>query len=583
MTQPTATEPDCRAVAEPQEADLSSKGVVARVLGAHPAWLGVTSGLLLAISYEPVGAWWLAWVALVPLLLLVRSERPARTVYLGAWLGGLSFWLIAVEWVRASDESAWPGWLALAFVLSFWWPVALGLIRVMVRRVGLPLMLAAPAAWIAVEYIRGLYPLNGFQWFFLGHSTYRLVPLIQVADLTGAWGLGVLVMLVNAWIVGLIEGPRFEIRPTGRRPARGQVIRTAVVFGSLGGSLVYGGVRLSNATFTQGPTLSLIQSDIPQIFGGGPGQGEVLRNFQALVARAVDDQPDVIVWPETMFPFGWIDIDPDLPRREFDRQVIAFSPDADPDRWAETGADVQSFLHSWTDEVNMPMIVGINTYYFRPAGLIRHNTALVLEPRTTRTSGYHKLHLVPFGEYVPLVQTIPWVLALTPFDADHMPNLDPGPEAATLRVGPWTFGAPICFEDSVPQVARRLAIDDEGEPVDILLNLSNDGWFRGTAAHQLHLANSVLRAVEFRVPVARAVNTGTTALIDGNGRILASLDPPDRDSLPGSAEGVLTVQVPLDDRSSLYLTTGDWLPIACLGLTIGAIPVALVRGRRRPA
>ncbi len=85
------------------------------------------------------------------------------------------------------------------------------------------------------------------------------------------------------------------------------------------------------------------------------------------------------------------------------------------------------------------------------------------------------------------------------------------------------------------------------------------------------------------MPVARAVNTGTTALIDGNGRILASLDPPDRDSLPGSAEGVLTVQVPLDDRSSLYLTTGDWLPIACLGLTIGAIPVALVRGRRRPA
>jgi apolipoprotein N-acyltransferase len=165
-----------------------------------------------------------------------------------------------------------------------------------------------------------------------------------------------------------------------------------------------------------------------------------------------------------------------------------------------------------------------------------------------------------------------------------MPSLDPGPGPSTLNLGPWRFGTPICFEDSVPHVARRLAAAPNGHPTDVLLNLSNDGWFRGTAAHQLHLASSILRAVELRMPVARSVNTGTSALIDGNGTVLASLDPPARDAPPNAAEGVLTVEVPLDPRTSFYMRTGDWLPIACLALCLGSVPIALglaLRDRRR--
>ncbi|WP_152049530.1 apolipoprotein N-acyltransferase [Tautonia marina] len=569
MSQPTAAEPTSRTVPAAPSAEPKP--------GLHPALLGAVSGLLLALAFEPTGAWWLAWVALVPFLRLVRSERPARSVFLGSWVGGLVFWLIAVEWVRASDPSAWPGWLALALVLSLWWPVALGLMRLMVRRLGVPLMIAAPAAWIAVEFVRGLYPLNGFQWFFLSHSTASLTPLIQVADLTGAWGLSLLVMLVNAWLAELIERPRWIQTPSGRRPARGQVIRTALVVVALASSLIYGAVRLSQAEFQPGPKVALIQSDIPQIFGGGPDPAEVLARFGRLVDQAATEQPNLIVLPETMFPYGWIAIDPDLPRAEYEAQLDRYSPGSDPDHWSHVGGEVRDMLHRWTDRINTPMIVGINSYFFQPGGLARYNTALLLQPQTTETQTYHKLHLVPFGEYIPWVKTIPWVLALTPFSADHMPSLDPGPKPSTLNLGPWRFGTPICFEDSVPHVARRLAAAPNGHPTDILLNLSNDGWFRGTAAHQLHLASSILRAVELRMPVARSVNTGTSALIDGNGTVLAALDPPARDALPNAAEGVLTVEVPLDNRTSLYMKTGDWLPIACLGLCLASLPIAAGR------
>jgi apolipoprotein N-acyltransferase len=579
MSQSIATEPIRQAEAEDDPGAVDSRR------GPHPVALGVASGLGLAMAYEPVGVWWLAWVALVPLLLLVRSARPARSVYLGAWLGGLAFWLVAVEWVRASDESAWPGWLALAGVLSIWWPASLGLMRVMVRRLGLPLMLAAPAAWIGVEYVRGLYPLNGFQWFFLGHSTYQLLPLIQVADLTGAWGLGVLVMLANAWAAELIERPRLvESAKGGRRPSKGLILRSAVVFGAIGGGLAYGSYRLSDARFEEGPRLALIQSDIPQVFGGGPDSRAVLETFRRLVERALADRPDVVVWPETMFPYGWFDVAGDLPDGAFDRQVGGMFPEADPDRLSEFGTEIRGLLHSWADQAGVPMIVGINSYVFRPEGPSRHNTALLLEPGSEATQSYHKLHLVPFGEYVPLVETIPWVLALTPFDADHMPNLDPGTGPSMLSTGGWTFSTAICFEDSVPQVARLLAGSPDGQAPDVLLNLSNDGWFRGTAAHQLHLANSVLRAVELRVPVARAVNTGTSALIDGNGRVLETLEPPVRGDSPNAAEGVLTVDVPLDPRTSVYARAGDWLPIGCLALALGCLPAAVGRsilGRRR--
>lgn len=545
--------------------------------GRHPAVAGIASALLLVMAYEPVGAWWLAWVALVPLMLLARdNRRSTRDLALGAWAGGLVFWLIAVEWVRKSDPGAWPGWLAMAFLLSLFWPAFVLLTRVAVRGLGVPMMLAAPAAWVALEFFRAYYPINGFQWFYLAHSQARQTWLIQFIDLTGAWGLSFLVALGNAWIVSLLTLPLLRPTPRGIRLTKPQTVRLAIFLGLLVAALIYGAVRLGSARFEAGPRLALLQSDVPQDFRRPRNPNAILREFEALVDQAVSvpkaERPDLIVWPETMFPGHWIEIDPDLPNDVFERQLRLLHSTDSPESWRRIGDDVRRLLHDWTDRVGIPMLVGITSYEFRREGLRRFNAVILFRPGSRDVQFYRKIHLVPFGEYIPLVESFPFVLAFTPFDPTHLPSLDSGPGGSAFTLDGLRFGAVICFEDGVPQVARAVMRANGPEP-RLLVNISNDGWFRATAAHRLHLDNSVLRAVEFRVPVARAVNTGISAIIDGNGRVLAEL--------PEARKGVLHGRVPLDPRGSFYRAAGPWLPWSCVGLTIAALPLAAIRRRQR--
>src|SRR5207245_1609768 len=127
------------------------------------------SGFLLWLAFPPAGWGWLAWIALTPLFLLIRSDKPRWAIYLGAWLGGELFWLLSIQWVRLSEpNTAWLAWLVMATVLSFWWPAFLVLARLGVRRLKLPLMLAAPVVWVALEFVRA-FIVSGFPWYYLAH------------------------------------------------------------------------------------------------------------------------------------------------------------------------------------------------------------------------------------------------------------------------------------------------------------------------------------------------------------------------------------------------------------------------------
>jgi apolipoprotein N-acyltransferase len=173
---------------------------------------------------------------------------------------------------------------------------------------------------------------------------------------------------------------------------------------------------------------------------------------------------------------------------------------------------------------------------------------------------------------VPLVVTFPWLTVLTPYRGEYVPSLAFGAGPRWLELGPYRFAAAICFEDTVPQVARRFFSEvPDGRQPDVLVNLSNDGWFGGSSEHEMHLAASIFRAVEFRVPLARAANTGISAIVDGNGRVLQALHTLE--------EGVVSGVVPLDDRTSHYTVWGDWLGLSCLAVTIGLVPLGLFRPR----
>jgi apolipoprotein N-acyltransferase len=543
----------------------------------HPVVAGLTSGLLLWSAFPPVEWSWLAWIALVPLFWLAIQAGPRIPLYLGAWSGGLVFWVLSVQWVRLTDPSAWLAWLAMALIFSLWWPGFLALARLSVIRLKLPLMMAAPILWVGMEYIRAFF-LTGFPWYYLGHSQYRFLTLIQIADTTSALGISFLIALVNAWFVDLLALPLVRTSARGTRLTARQTVRLWIVTLLMGGSLVYGAWRLSTAQFRTGPRLALLQTSFEQQYKMGGDPLVILERIEHLIGRAVTSQPrpDLIVWPETAYPYGYIAIDPATPSPELARQVGLISNQITVADWTYKKERIAEHLHDLTDRAGIPMLVGALYYDHRPDRFSKYNAAILFEPMVRTICVYNKIHLVPFGEFIPFLQTLPWLTVFTPYRNGYVPSLSFGQDPLTLSLGPYRMAIGICFEDTVPHVIRRFFRETpDGRQPDMLINLSNDGWFHGSSELDMHLAVSVFRTIEHRVPLARAVNTGISALIDGNGEI--------RDTLPRQTETVLSVTVPLDDRTSYYTAWGDWLGISCLAVTIGLVPMGFLRRGTRAA
>jgi apolipoprotein N-acyltransferase len=436
------------------------------------------------------------------------------------------------------------------------------------------MMVAAPVVWVALEYFRA-YAVTGFPWYYLAHSQHQVLPMIQVADFAGSLGVSFVVAVVNAWLVDVLTRPLLRPTVRGARLTPPQAVRIGVVAALVGGTLTYGAYRIGSARFRPGPRVALLQSSLIQRLKQSKSPNDIAMIYSNLVDRALrTERPDLIVWPETSYPYPYVEIAPKLDSAGLERQMKGLgSAMSAAERRSQQDA-IRNHLRGWTDQLKVAMLIGAVTYDHRPDGLLRYNSAILYQPGEAAVQSFHKLHLVPFGEYVPLVETFPWLIALTPYHGGHVPSLSFGPEPKWLALGPYRLAAVICFEDTVPQVVRRFFREaKDGRHPDLLVNMSNDGWFHGSSEHDMHLAVSVFRAVEHRVPMARAANTGISAIVDGNGRVV--------ESLPKLKEGVLTGVVPLDDRAALYSVWGDWLGQSCLAVTIGLVPMAVLWPRLR--
>jgi apolipoprotein N-acyltransferase len=565
------TEQQARTIESVKSADPSP--VALAPAWAVPFLLSITTALGLWLAFPPVSRGDLGWFALVPLFALVESTRPRWQVYLAAWLGGLVFWHLAIVWVTRAAPEAWAGWSVMATYLSLGWLLVMVIARWGVVGLGWPVALVLPVALLVEEYYRA-FTLSGFPWYYLAHTQWRNLPVIQIADLTGVWGVSYLLALVNGAIYEVVRLLLRARSGEAVRPSRSMLARLTVVGLLLVASLAYGAFRLNQPPFTPGPRLGLLQSDIPQDLKMSHDTNALLDSYARLIQKALDQRVDLIVWPETAYPRGYPVIAPNLGPDELDQQARVLNSAGTGPFWREKERLVRRELVEATDRLAVPMVVGSITYDFQPGGVKRFNSAILIEPGRGATGRYDKVHRVPFGEYIPGLDTFPWLVQLTPFEPDQVPRLDAG---AGIQVFDWNglrLATAICFEDSVPYVVRR----SFGQPgplrdPDILLNLSNDGWFRGTSELEMHLAASVFRAVENRVPLARAVNTGHTSIVDGNGAVVRVL--------PDSTADVLVSEIPLDPRTSLYSQWGDWLPRAAL-LTCGIGLLVSRRDRRHP-
>ena len=555
--------------------------------------LALASGGLLWASFYPLNWGWLAWFALVPLLGMVRVDAPPtrrvgspRSRFRRFWglvhthapvfqlygavlFCGLVFFVPVLQWMRVADDRMYATWLALALYCALYFPVAIFFLRFLDRRTRFPLIFTLPVVWTALEFLRA-HCISGFPWYFLAHTQHEVLPLIQISDVTGAYGLSVLVAAVNAvafellcrwgWFRGLFE-PNLPPVPSRIRLS----FQVGMVLCGFLGILTYGLVRMSEEDFTAGPNLLLIQSSVPQqirndAYSEGEGAASaVLTTYRDLTQRSLDNapKPDLIVWPESSLPRMWYELTPELELKRPD--LAAGAADSHMDAWRLARDWHAEFLVGGT--VSQVSQVGAKLWE------TRYNSAILIGEDGRLIGRYNKIHRVPFGEYLPFVDTFAWMKMFSPYDFDY--SVHPGETFNRFQLGKFTYGVLICYEDTDPALGRQYVVTTtEGPPVDFLVNISNDGWFDGTSEHEQHLATCRFRAVEARRAIARSVNMGISAVIDGSGRVVALPAP----SISGSKKmaGFVACNVPIDHRKSYYALGGDWLPWSCWILIAGA-------------
>lgn len=549
------------------------------------------TGLALWLSFAPVEAAPLAWVALVPLCLLLRAPHLPKRSYRVMYFAGVIWAIATVQWMRLGHPAMYGAVAAMGVYLAFYFPVFVALGRAACAA-GLPVWLACGLVWTSLEFVRA-YLLTGFPWYFLGHSQYRFLPLVQISDLTGAYGVTFVLACFSGCVAGQFSGrwlARLGLAAEAtvgdiQRDRRGVAVITCLLL--VAASYGYGVVRLNQPVQAkEGPVVALAQGNFtPETKHDPEMWRSMLLDHDLLTRRAAGLRPDLIVWPETMFPVPDRVVTDDLT----DDDLTAFLP---PDARGLNSTWAAQEISSWRDqqartlltnrsqEAGASLLIGLLTEVASDDGRRRYNSAAFIRPDVGYVGRYDKNHRVIFGEYIPLRSVFPWLAKVTPFGAGF--GIDAGDETVVFDSGKFSFAPIICFEDTVPQLVRRVVNtrSESGKLPDVLVNMTNDGWFRGSSELDQHLVTATFRCIETRRPMVRAVNAGISAFIDSSGRIrqpqhfqlmseetattiaefteVDSMIDPETGKRYRQVSALLCAQVPLDGRTTLYLKWGDW-------------------------
>jgi apolipoprotein N-acyltransferase len=501
--------------------------------------LAVLSGLLLAAGFPHIHLSLLSWVSLIPLLFSLRGQ----TVKNAFWLGGISgivYFAGTVHWVTNSVHfygnipiipASLITLLLCAYLALYPAAFAAAFVSVTDRRPQL-FVIAAPVLWTAFELARS-HVFTGFPWALLGYTQYRALPVIQISDITGVYGISFLIVLVNAAFAHYI---------IDRRRYGGIIIALLALVFVLG----YGYLRLERSSNTAGGvTIAVVQGNIEQDKKWDPAyQAETIGVYRRLTLDALKLNPDLIIWPETSTPFY-------------------FSGNSRTER------ELTASLGAFVKANGVPLLFGSPTYEIKgPNRVELRNTAFMLSSVGDVAGRYNKFHLVPFGEYIPLKKILFFVEKMVQAVGDFVPGTEftvmtlPATRAETTDA---RISTVICYEIIFPDLVRKFV--DRG--AGIITTITNDAWFGRTAAPYQHFSMAVFRAVENRVPVARAANTGISGFIDAAGRIRAA-------SLIFT-EAVLVQPVVPGNSRTFYTRFGDVFSYLCAA---GSLALLLKSSRR---
>jgi len=384
----------------------------------------------------------------------------------------------------------------------------------------LPALFIVPVLWVTLEFIRS-YALTGFPWALLGYSQYKFLPLIQIADITGVYGVSFLISALNGMIFDVaIYWPKkvSEMPLFARWPLTvGILIYMLIMIASL----VYGTWGLKSGESEQKIRVGVIQGNIEQDKKWDPGfREEVMKTYKRLSINASTASPDLIVWPETALPFIF----------DYDR------------------VPTKQFL-AFQRELGIYLLFGsVRVKEIKASRPLLANSAILLSPKGDITSIYDKIHLVPYGEYIPLKRLFPYLRKIVPAIGDF----ESGKEYTIMDTPFAKIGPLICYEIIFPGLVRKFV--DKG--ADVLVTITNDAWFGKTSAPYQHFTMAVFRAIENRTPVVRAANTGISGFIDTKGRIKKKSDI--------FVKTTLIDDISIGYRRSFYTKFGDLFAFLCI-------------------
>ena len=494
----------------------------------------ITSAIFLILSFPKSDQSFFVWFALIPLLFAVEGKSVYK-IFLVGWFCGFLFYTGLVYWIVVVTTTygglIYPlgifVMLLLVTYLSIYLGLSLALSRFIEERTPFPLPLIFPFIWVTLEYIRS-FAFSGFPWESLGYSLYQSQYFIQCADITGIYGISFLIVLTNITGYLLLRGiPRKKI------PWK-EVVLTTVLLST---ALLYGKGRLSTiakiSETSPSIPVGLIQGNINQgIKWNRAFRQQAIAIHQELSVKALNQGVRLIIWPESSTPFYF--------QSELDYQKVIFDIISDSDTFLLMGSP----------------------FFDQQHGRIRNfNSAFLLAPTRKVLGRYDKMHLVPYGEYIPLKQFFPFINKMVAGIGDFYS----GESRKLLHLPEAPFGVLICYEIIFPDLTRRFVKDG----AQFLVNITNDAWFGKTSAPYQHLSMAAVRAIENRRFIARAANTGLSSIIDASGKIQSSTKLFTETLLTGTIR-MLTIQ-------TFYSKYGDIFAYLSVLFTIVLTSLALVK------
>lgn len=484
--------------------------------------LCVLCATLLILSFPKFNLWILPWFGFVPLFVALQGKSKLKA-FLFSYLTGIIFWLGIIYWLI---HVTLAGMIILVLYLALWF----GLFGLIITRFSLLntrySLLFIPCLWVLFEYLRS-HLFTGFGWALLGYSQYLNLPIIQIANITGAWGVSFLLMMVNVLIYRVISYKLWVMGKKGKSPLYTIHYLSAALLLFL--CLSYGFYKLQRTPLLKARTpikISVIQPNIPQaIKWERAAREKILKEYQRLSRLAAVDKPDLIIWPEAALP-GVLGEDKNLKKN----------------------------LKTLISNIQIPFLVGAVI----PNRDNYSNRAILISKQGEFIQSYDKLHLVPFGEYIPFKRIFAFLETVVPIG-----NFTPGKEYTVFSLDYQSsstprFGVLICFEDLFPGLSRQFI----NSGAHFLVNITNDAWFGDTSSPQQHLQASVFRAVENSVYLVRAANTGISGFITPTGRAYPLID--NDSGRQTFVSGYKTEEIFLSRKqNNLYTQWGDWFVLLC--------------------